>query len=80
MQNAFFIMKLLCFSLFSYSTQLNSVNMDGSCIQIVCSCVWLAYQNGITPTAADYILLVFCATFGSVSRELSLLLLVHLMT
>jgi Na+/H+-dicarboxylate symporter len=42
-----------------------TVNMDGTSIQIICSCVWLAYQNGIVPGTADYILLAVCATMGS---------------
>lgn len=42
-----------------------TINMDSGAIPIICSCVWLAYQNGIDPTAGDYILLVFCATLGS---------------
>ncbi|KAL7548291.1 hypothetical protein ACHAWF_011589 [Thalassiosira exigua] len=43
-------------------------NMDGGAIgqYILCANVWLAYQNGIVPTARDYILLVCCATLGSV--------------
>jgi len=36
-----------------------TVNMDGASIYIICSCVWLAYQNGIVPSAAEYILLIF---------------------
>ena len=50
-----------------------TVNMDGGAIYIICASVWLAYNNGIVPTAGDYILLVICATFGSmgtVSRDL----------
>ncbi len=39
--------------------------MDGGAIYIICANVWLAYQNGIVPTATDYILLVMCATLGS---------------
>ena len=42
-----------------------SVNMDGGAVRIICNTVWLAYQNGITPTIGDYILLIFCATLGS---------------
>lgn len=42
-----------------------TVNMDGGAIYIICASVWLAYQNGIVPTATDYILLVICATLGS---------------
>jgi len=41
------------------------VNMDGGCIYIVCACTWLAFYNGITPTFANYLILVFCATLGS---------------
>lgn len=42
-----------------------TVNMDGSCIHIICSCVWLAYQNGVDVTLGSYVALVFAATFGS---------------
>ena len=42
-----------------------TVNMDGACIQIVCSCIWLAYYNGIEVTIANFILLVIISTFGS---------------
>ena len=42
-----------------------TINMDGGAIYIICASVWLAYNNGIIPTAGDYILLVICATFGS---------------
>ena len=50
-----------------------TINMDGGAIYIICASVWLAFNNGIVPTAGDYILLVICATFGSmgtVSRDL----------
>lgn len=39
-----------------------TVNMDGTAIYIVCSCVALAYLNGIVPTAADYIIIGLSAT------------------
>jgi Na+/H+-dicarboxylate symporter len=42
-----------------------SVNMDGGAIRIICNTVWLAYQNGHVPTVGDYIILVLCATLGS---------------
>jgi Na+/H+-dicarboxylate symporter len=42
------------------------VNMDGGTIYIICATVWLAYYNGVVPTAANYILLVICAVFGSI--------------
>ncbi|EJK46514.1 hypothetical protein THAOC_34815 [Thalassiosira oceanica] len=44
-----------------------TVNLDGSCIYIVCGAAWMAYQNGIVPTAGDYVSLVFSATFGSIA-------------
>ena len=50
-----------------------TINMDGGAIYIICASVWLAFNNGIVPTVGDYILLVICATFGSmgtVSRDL----------
>jgi len=43
-----------------------TVNMDGTAIYIVCSCVALAYLNGIVPTAADYIIIGLSATLGSI--------------
>ena len=43
----------------------SSVNMDGGAVRIICNTIWLAYQNGIVPTAGDYILLVMCSTLGS---------------
>jgi len=42
-----------------------TVNMDGSGIYIICSVVWMAYQNGIQPGIEDYIVLIFAASFGS---------------
>lgn len=42
-----------------------TVNMDGAAIYFSCACIWLAIYNGITPTVADYILLVIISTFGS---------------
>ena len=42
-----------------------TINMDGSAISLICSCVWLAYQNGIVPGVNEYILLVVAATVGS---------------
>jgi Na+/H+-dicarboxylate symporter len=43
-----------------------TINMDGVAIYIVCTAVALAYLNGITPTAANYVILAFCATLGSI--------------
>jgi Na+/H+-dicarboxylate symporter len=43
-----------------------TINMDGTAIYIVCSCVALAYLNGIVPTAADYIIIGVSATLGSI--------------
>lgn len=43
-----------------------TVNMDGSAIYFPMACVWLAYLNGISPNAAQYILLVILSTVGSV--------------
>ena len=42
-----------------------TINMDGGAISLICSCVWLAYQNGIVPGVGDYILLAVAATVGS---------------
>ena len=42
-----------------------TINMDGSAIYFPCACVWLAVLNGITPNAADYILLIILSTVGS---------------
>mmetsp|Transcript_16321 Transcript_16321/g.35516 ORF Transcript_16321/g.35516 Transcript_16321/m.35516 type:complete len:596 (-) Transcript_16321:332-2119(-) len=42
-----------------------TANMDGGAIYIITASVWLAYQNGIVPSASDYVLLVICATLGS---------------
>ncbi|KAL7543231.1 hypothetical protein ACHAWF_007344 [Thalassiosira exigua] len=42
-----------------------TINMDGAAIQIINSVIWLAYQNGVVPTAANYIVLAISATFGS---------------
>mmetsp|Transcript_58887 Transcript_58887/g.65876 ORF Transcript_58887/g.65876 Transcript_58887/m.65876 type:complete len:615 (+) Transcript_58887:43-1887(+) len=42
-----------------------TVNMDGACIQVVCSCVWLAVYNGVQVNAANFILLIIISTFGS---------------
>lgn len=43
-----------------------TINMDGMSIYIVCACVALAYLNGITPTAANYVVLAVSATLGSI--------------
>eukprot|EP00980_Cylindrotheca_fusiformis_P023443 scaffold10489_cov67-Cylindrotheca_fusiformis.AAC.3 len=42
-----------------------TINMDGSAIYFPCICVWLAALNGITPTVANYIMLVIVSTIGS---------------
>merc|ERR1711957_635126 len=42
-----------------------TVNMDGGAIYFPCACIWLAVYNGIEVNAANYILLVILATFGS---------------
>eukprot|EP00980_Cylindrotheca_fusiformis_P013187 scaffold3351_cov80-Cylindrotheca_fusiformis.AAC.2 len=42
-----------------------TINMDGSAIYFPCTCVWLAALNGITPTFANYIMLVIVSTIGS---------------
>ena len=42
---------------------------SGSCIYIVCGAAWMAYQNGIVPTAGEYVTLVFSATFGRYERQ-----------
>jgi Na+/H+-dicarboxylate symporter len=39
--------------------------MDGGAIYFPCACIWLAVYNGIEPNAANYVLLVILATFGS---------------
>lgn len=44
----------------------STINMDGGAIYIVCACVWLAYENGIVPTTADYIILAISSTLGSI--------------
>lgn len=33
--------------------------MDGGTIYVICEVIWLAYHNGIVPTGADYVLLIF---------------------
>ena len=43
-----------------------TVNMDGSAIYYPMASVWLAYLNGIDPTAANMILLVILGTLGSI--------------
>ena len=35
----------------------------------MCGAAWMAYQNGIVPTAGDYVTLVFSATFGRYDRK-----------
>eukprot|EP00980_Cylindrotheca_fusiformis_P012005 scaffold2838_cov112-Cylindrotheca_fusiformis.AAC.7 len=42
-----------------------TINMDGSAIYFPCACVWLAVLNGLTPTFANYIMLVILSTIGS---------------
>lgn len=42
-----------------------TINMDGTAIYIPAACVWMAYLNGITPNAAQYILLIILGTVGS---------------
>merc|ERR1712176_40382 len=39
--------------------------MDGACIQIVCSSIFLAYFNGIEVNAVNFIMLLIISTFGS---------------
>ena len=39
--------------------------MDGACISIICSCIWLAVYNGIDVNAANYVLLVIISSFSS---------------
>ena len=48
-----------------------TINMDGGAIYIICAAVWLAYNNGIIPTAGDYILLVICAVSTKLSFDSS---------
>lgn len=43
-----------------------TINMDGVAIYITCTAVALAYLNGFVPTAANYVILAFCATLGSI--------------
>ena len=42
-----------------------TLNMDGTAIYYPCACIWLAVLNGVTPNAANYILLIVLATVGS---------------
>ena len=46
--------------------------MDGGAIYFPCACIWLAVYNGIEVNAANYILLVILATFGSMGKSLLL--------
>ncbi|KAL7425851.1 hypothetical protein ACHAXM_000201, partial [Skeletonema potamos] len=46
---------------------MSTVNKDGAAFNIISSCVWLAYKNGIVPSADDYVLLVIAATVGSMA-------------
>lgn len=39
-----------------------TINMDGSAIWTINACIALAYLNGITPSAADYIVLAIIST------------------
>jgi Na+/H+-dicarboxylate symporter len=43
-----------------------TVNMDGSAIWMINACIALAYLNGITPTAANYFVLAFVSTLGTI--------------
>ena len=43
-----------------------TINMDGTAIYIVCSCVALAYLSGIVTTVADYIIIGVSATLGTI--------------
>jgi Na+/H+-dicarboxylate symporter len=43
-----------------------TVNMDGSAIWTINACIALAYLNGITPTAANYIVLAIISTLGTI--------------
>ncbi|KAL3776781.1 hypothetical protein ACHAWO_008426 [Cyclotella atomus] len=43
-----------------------TINMDGVAIYITCTAVALAYLNGLEPTVANYVILAFCATLGSI--------------
>jgi Na+/H+-dicarboxylate symporter len=42
-----------------------TINMDGGAIYFPCACIWLAFLNGVEPTAASYFLLIILATVGS---------------
>jgi len=42
-----------------------TINMDGTAIYIPTACIWMAYLNGITPNAAQYIVLIILGTVGS---------------
>ena len=43
-----------------------TINMDGSAIWMINACIALAYLNGITPTVANYFVLAFVATLGTI--------------
>jgi Na+/H+-dicarboxylate symporter len=43
-----------------------TINMDGSAIWTINACIALAYLNGITPSAADYIVLAIISTLGTI--------------
>mmetsp|Transcript_9766 Transcript_9766/g.9420 ORF Transcript_9766/g.9420 Transcript_9766/m.9420 type:complete len:235 (-) Transcript_9766:449-1153(-) len=42
-----------------------TINMDGTAIYIPAACIWMAKLNGITPNAAQYIVLIILGTVGS---------------
>mmetsp|Transcript_29019 Transcript_29019/g.35373 ORF Transcript_29019/g.35373 Transcript_29019/m.35373 type:complete len:513 (+) Transcript_29019:117-1655(+) len=42
-----------------------TINMDGTAIYIPAACIWMAMLNGITPNAAQYIVLIILGTVGS---------------
>merc|ERR1712176_1215012 len=39
--------------------------MDGACIQIVCSSIFMGYYNGVEVNAVNFIMLLIISTFGS---------------
>lgn len=44
----------------------STVNMDGIAIYFPVAAIWLAFLNGITPNAGQYVLLVIVSVFGSI--------------
>jgi len=42
-----------------------TINMDGTAIYIPAACIWMAMLNGITPNAAQYIVLIILGSVGS---------------